>query len=67
MLFLSYSMKHICFRMYVIHITTIYLFYFGVLYFIYNNVEMVRFFLDYVTEKIKSLPFIRESVDMMQL
>ncbi|XP_011266457.2 putative fatty acyl-CoA reductase CG5065 isoform X1 [Camponotus floridanus] len=53
--------------MYVIHITTIYLFYFGVLYFIYNNVEMVRFFLDYVTEKIKLLPFIRESVEMMQL
>ncbi|KAL6426714.1 hypothetical protein ACFW04_009228 [Cataglyphis niger] len=28
--------KHICFRLYVIHITTIYLLYFGVLYFIYN-------------------------------
>lgn len=53
--------------MYVIHVTTIYLFYFGVLYFIYNNVEIVRFFLDYVTEKIKSLPFIGGFVEMMHL
>ncbi|XP_070153483.1 putative fatty acyl-CoA reductase CG5065 [Polyergus mexicanus] len=53
--------------MYVIHVTTIYLFYFGVLYFIYNNVEIVRFFLDYVTEKIKSLPFIGGFVKMMHL
>ncbi|XP_025268577.1 putative fatty acyl-CoA reductase CG5065 [Camponotus floridanus] len=43
---------------YILHITMIFLFHFGVLYFIYNNVETVRFFLDYVTEKIKSIPFI---------
>ncbi|KAL6426748.1 hypothetical protein ACFW04_009232 [Cataglyphis niger] len=53
--------------MYVIHVTTIYLFYFGILYFIYNNVEMVRFFLDYVTEKIKLLPFIGGFFKMMHL
>ncbi|XP_025261956.1 putative fatty acyl-CoA reductase CG5065 isoform X2 [Camponotus floridanus] len=49
--------------MYVIHITTIYLFYYGVLYLIYNNVEIVRFFFDYVIEKIKSILFIRKFIE----
>ncbi|KAL0125701.1 hypothetical protein PUN28_004638 [Cardiocondyla obscurior] len=44
--------------MYVVHVTTVYLFYFGILYFIYNNVGIVKLCLDYVTDIIKSLPLI---------
>jgi len=41
--------------MYIIHITTVYLFYFGILYFIYNNVAIVKVCVDYITDIIKSL------------
>ncbi|XP_036149633.1 putative fatty acyl-CoA reductase CG5065 [Monomorium pharaonis] len=44
--------------MYVVHNVSVYLFYFGVLYFIYNNVGIVKIFLDYITNIIKPLPFI---------
>ncbi|CAL7945457.1 unnamed protein product [Xylocopa violacea] len=44
--------------MYVIHLITVYLFYFGILYFIYNNVEIVRIGLDSVTDQIKYLPIV---------
>ncbi|KAF7381034.1 hypothetical protein HZH68_015909 [Vespula germanica] len=42
--------------MYIIHITTVYLFYFGILYFIYKQFEFARVSFDYVTDKIKMLP-----------
>jgi len=48
-------MIYVCFRMYIIHITTVYLFYFGILYFIYNNVAIVKVCVDYITDIIKSL------------
>ncbi|XP_012281888.1 putative fatty acyl-CoA reductase CG5065 [Orussus abietinus] len=44
--------------LYVLHVTTVYLFYFGILYFIYKQSEVARFCLDSVTEKMKSLPII---------
>jgi len=50
--------------MYVVHITTIYLFYFGIFYFLYNNFGMVRICLDLVIEMIKSLPLIGRLVKM---
>lgn len=53
--------------MYVVHITTVYLFYFGVLYFTYNNVGVVKMCLDYVTEIIKSLPLIGGLLQKMHL
>lgn len=57
----------VVFSMYVVHITSIYLFYFGVLYFIYNNSETLRFFLDYVTELMKSLPLVGTLVEKVHL
>ncbi|XP_015440371.1 PREDICTED: putative fatty acyl-CoA reductase CG5065 [Dufourea novaeangliae] len=42
--------------MYVIHITTVYLFYFGMLCLIYKNFEIARFCLDSIMEYIKCLP-----------
>ncbi|XP_011635035.1 putative fatty acyl-CoA reductase CG5065 isoform X2 [Pogonomyrmex barbatus] len=53
--------------MYIIHITTIYLFYFGVLYFIYNNFGIIRLCLECVTEVIKSLPLIGTVIQMLRL
>ncbi|XP_020294359.1 putative fatty acyl-CoA reductase CG5065 [Pseudomyrmex gracilis] len=53
--------------MYIIHITSIYLFYFGVLYFIYNRSDTLRFFLDYITELMKSLPLIGTLVEKVHL
>ncbi|XP_067209365.1 putative fatty acyl-CoA reductase CG5065 isoform X2 [Linepithema humile] len=44
--------------MYAVHITTVYLFYFGILYYIYNNSEIMRISLDYISEKLKLLPII---------
>lgn len=44
--------------MYVVHNVTIYLFYFGVLYFTYNNIGIVKICLDYATDVMKSLPLI---------
>ncbi|XP_076748801.1 putative fatty acyl-CoA reductase CG5065 [Xylocopa sonorina] len=44
--------------MYVVHLITVYLFYFGILYFIYKNVEMVRIGLDSVTDQMKYLPIV---------
>ncbi|XP_076664256.1 putative fatty acyl-CoA reductase CG5065 [Andrena cerasifolii] len=42
--------------MHVIHIISVYLFYFGVLCLVYNNSEVARHCLDYITEHMKSLP-----------
>ncbi|XP_071565359.1 putative fatty acyl-CoA reductase CG5065 [Temnothorax nylanderi] len=53
--------------MYVVHITTVYLFYFGVLYFIYNNVGIVKVCLDSLTDVIKSLPLVGGLLTMMHL
>ncbi|KAL6258578.1 hypothetical protein P5V15_010532 [Pogonomyrmex californicus] len=53
--------------MYIIHITTVYLFYFGVLYFIYNNFGIIRLCLECVTEVIKSLPLIGTVIQMLRL
>jgi len=47
-------MIYVCFRMYIIHITTMYLSCFGILYFIYNNVATVLC-VDYITDIIKPL------------
>ncbi|CAK9809460.1 Putative fatty acyl-CoA reductase CG5065 [Anthophora quadrimaculata] len=44
--------------LYVIHIFTIYLFYFGILYLIYKNYELARLSLNFVTEHMKSLPIV---------
>ncbi|XP_066589751.1 putative fatty acyl-CoA reductase CG5065 [Prorops nasuta] len=44
--------------LYIIHILTVYLFYFGVFYFIYKHFEMARYYLDYVSDGIKSLPVV---------
>lgn len=41
--------------MYVVHLITVYLFYFGILYLIYKNVEIARVFVDSAIEQIKSL------------
>nr|XP_003703347.2 PREDICTED: putative fatty acyl-CoA reductase CG5065 isoform X1 [Megachile rotundata]XP_012140577.1 PREDICTED: putative fatty acyl-CoA reductase CG5065 isoform X1 [Megachile rotundata] len=41
--------------MYVIHLLAVYLFYFGFLYLIYNNVEVARVLVDSTVEQIKSL------------
>ncbi|KAK1116985.1 hypothetical protein K0M31_017034 [Melipona bicolor] len=40
--------------LYVIHIIAVYLFYFGILYLIYKNIDVARTGLDSVTEHIKS-------------
>jgi len=53
--------------MYVVHITTVYLFYFGILYFIYNNIGIVKVYLDYITDIIKSLPFVGSLLKKMHL
>lgn len=60
-------MKCVCFRMYVVHITAVYLFYFGTLYYIYNNFEIVRVGMDYITEKLKLLPIIGGLVEKFHL
>ncbi|XP_047368535.1 putative fatty acyl-CoA reductase CG5065 [Vespa velutina] len=44
--------------MYIIHITTVYLFYFGIFYFIYEHCEFVQVFVDYLINKIKMLPLL---------
>ncbi|XP_006570570.1 uncharacterized protein LOC412986 isoform X1 [Apis mellifera] len=46
--------------MYIIHIIAVYMFYFGILYFIYKNFELVRFGLDNVMEHMKSLPILNK-------
>lgn len=46
--------------MYIIHVIAVYLFYFGILYFIYKNFELARFGLDTVTEHMKSLPILNK-------
>ncbi|XP_067214362.1 putative fatty acyl-CoA reductase CG5065 [Linepithema humile] len=53
--------------MYVLHITTVYLFYFGILYYIYNNFEIMKISLDYITEKLKLLPIIGGFVEKAHL
>ncbi|XP_018051262.1 PREDICTED: putative fatty acyl-CoA reductase CG5065 [Atta colombica] len=53
--------------MHIIHITTVYLFYFGVLYFIYNNIGIMKICLDYVINIIKSLPLIGSLLSKMHL
>ncbi|KYN29624.1 PREDICTED: putative fatty acyl-CoA reductase CG5065 [Trachymyrmex cornetzi] len=53
--------------MYIVHITAVYLFYFGMLYFIYNNIGIVKLCLDYVTNIIKSLPLIGGLLSKMHL
>jgi len=53
--------------MYIIHVTTVYLFYFGILYFIYNNVAIVKIFLNYITGIIKSLPLIGSLLNKLHL
>jgi len=42
--------------MYVIHILAVYLFYFGILYLLYNQFETIKFCFDYGIDKVKSLP-----------
>lgn len=49
--------------LYFVHVTTIYLFYFGILYFIYKNVEFVRVYLDYFTDKMKVLPLVGSVIE----
>lgn len=44
--------------MYVVHLIAVYLFYFGILYFIYRNFEFARSSLDAVTRHMKSLPIV---------
>ncbi|XP_011873914.1 PREDICTED: putative fatty acyl-CoA reductase CG5065 isoform X1 [Vollenhovia emeryi] len=44
--------------MYFVHIIAVYSFYFGILYYTYNNIGIVKVFLDYVADSVKSLPFI---------
>nr|XP_012234936.1 PREDICTED: LOW QUALITY PROTEIN: putative fatty acyl-CoA reductase CG5065 [Linepithema humile] len=53
--------------MYVVHITTVYLFYFGISYYIYNNFEIMKISLDYITEKLKLLPIIGGFVEQAHL
>ncbi|KYN02613.1 PREDICTED: putative fatty acyl-CoA reductase CG5065 [Cyphomyrmex costatus] len=53
--------------MYFVHVTTVYLFYFCMLYFIYNNVGIVKICLDYVTDIIKSVPVIGGLLSKMHL
>lgn len=44
--------------MYIVHLITVYLFYFGIFYFVYKNFEIARFCLDTVTERMYNLPFV---------
>ncbi|XP_011864992.1 PREDICTED: putative fatty acyl-CoA reductase CG5065 isoform X2 [Vollenhovia emeryi] len=44
--------------LYFVHIIAVYSFYFGILYYTYNNIGIVKIFLDYVADSLKSLPFI---------
>ncbi|XP_032668396.1 putative fatty acyl-CoA reductase CG5065 isoform X2 [Odontomachus brunneus] len=44
--------------MYVVHHLAIFLFYFGILYLIYNNLEIARYSLDFATQQMKSLPIV---------
>ncbi|XP_046466382.1 putative fatty acyl-CoA reductase CG5065 isoform X1 [Neodiprion pinetum] len=44
--------------LYVIHITAVYAFYFGIIYYVCKNFETARFCLDFVTEGLKSVPII---------
>lgn len=53
--------------MYAVHITSVYLFYFGVLYFIYNKVGIIKICLDYVSDIMKSLPLIGGILNKMHL
>jgi len=46
--------------MYIIHILAVYLFYFGILYLLYNQFETVKFCLDYGIDKMKLLPIVSD-------
>lgn len=50
--------------LHVIHVVTIYLFYFGILCLLYKNFEFVRTFSDYFTDKLKMLPLIGSVIEM---
>lgn len=49
--------------LYVIHVVTIYLFYFGILCLLYKNFEFVRTFWDFFTDKLKMLPLIGSVIE----
>lgn len=53
--------------MYIVHIIAVYSFYFGVLYFLYNNISIVKVLLDSMTNTIKSLPFIGGVLQVIHL
>ncbi|XP_014467647.1 PREDICTED: putative fatty acyl-CoA reductase CG5065 [Dinoponera quadriceps] len=53
--------------MYIIHNLTIFLFYFGILYFIYKNFEMARYGMDFATQQIKSLSVVGSVVKNVEL
>ncbi|XP_033230717.1 putative fatty acyl-CoA reductase CG5065 [Belonocnema kinseyi] len=53
--------------LYVIHLIAVYSFYFGILYFVYKHSEVARFCLDFVTEKMKSLPILGHLVEKAHL
>ncbi|XP_017891030.1 putative fatty acyl-CoA reductase CG5065 isoform X2 [Ceratina calcarata] len=48
--------------MYVVHIVSIYLFYFGILYSIYNNFEVARSSVHSIAERMKALPILGKVV-----
>ncbi|XP_076646281.1 putative fatty acyl-CoA reductase CG5065 [Halictus rubicundus] len=52
--------------MYVIHLIAVYSFYFGLLYSVYKNSEIVRFFVDSVAKYTASLPVVGGAIRKMQ-
>lgn len=53
--------------LYVIHITAVYAFYFGIVYYICKNFETAKFCLDFATESLKSVPIIGGLVERIHL
>lgn len=53
--------------LYIIHVTTVYSFYFGILYFAYKHFETARYCLDVVSDGLKTLPIVGTALNKVHL
>ncbi|XP_043277619.1 putative fatty acyl-CoA reductase CG5065 [Venturia canescens] len=53
--------------LYIVHLTAVYSFYFGILYFVYKHFETARYCLDMVSDGLKTLPIVGSVLNKVHL